>query len=555
MLHADQLTGKTLGHYDIHELIGEGGMAYVYKATDQNTKETVAIKVLFPEHTRQEETKLRFKREAQIQFELAHPNLVKVHGLLDEEGILGMAMEFVSGKDLKDYLKDKDGLPTLQEVQRIVLPVLKVIGFAHEKQIVHRDLKPANIVLQGDSGREMPKVMDFGIAKSFTDTGWKTKTGLILGTPNYMSPELVLGKKIDHRVDIYALGIMLYQMVTGELPFQGDDAISVIMAQCSREAPPLKTWLHEPDPRLESIIMKSISKDPAARFQSCDEFAQALASLPQSEIILEPAKNEEASASTMIFDGDELPSDPAMLTPQPVTPQPTAPPPATPQPHPAVAAPPLHPPVKKSGSNMMMIALIIVSIGLTGVLFYLIGQRSNNNPIQPTPEGGTTTRKVEPRKVEPRKVEPRKVEPRKVEPRKVEPRKVKPRKVVKRPPPRQRRCGPGSKSKCRRCVSRNFRKLLLSMNGFGGRSGYCQISDVSTVAKQCRRSCGCDYKMYCKAYLNQSFRSKKGKSKAGYIRLCRHFVSTSRVLRSVRRYYGKSASRATAKQCQRTWRK
>ena len=195
MLHADQLTGKTLGHYDIHELIGEGGMAYVYKATDQNTKETVAIKVLFPEHTRQEETKLRFKREAQIQFELAHPNLVKVHGLLDEEGILGMAMEFVSGKDLKDYLKDKDGLPTLQEVQRIVLPVLKVIGFAHEKQIVHRDLKPANIVLQGDSGREMPKVMDFGIAKSFTDTGWKTKTGLILGTPNYMSPELVLGKK------------------------------------------------------------------------------------------------------------------------------------------------------------------------------------------------------------------------------------------------------------------------------------------------------------------------------------------------------------------------
>ena len=270
MLTSDKLSGETVGKYLIGELFGEGGMAYVYKGIHADLGLPIAFKVLFPELARQQEVRDRFKREARLQFRLQHPNVVRAIDLIDQDGLLGMVMDWVQGQDMSDYLKAYGRPLPPNDIKRLFLPVLSAVGHAHDHHIIHRDLKPANILLEGSPGKEVPKVMDFGIAKSLNDDNSKTKTGLVMGTPYYLAPEQARGaKNIDHRADIYSLGVTLYQMLTAQLPFDGDSAIAIITAHCMEPIPALGNVLPGIDPQLDMLIQKALAKDPNRRFSSC----------------------------------------------------------------------------------------------------------------------------------------------------------------------------------------------------------------------------------------------------------------------------------------------
>ncbi len=277
MLTAENLEGKVVGRYKIEKLFGEGGMAFVYKGIHSDLGLPIAFKVLFSEFAKNPEVRERFKREARLQFKLQHPNLVRVIDLIEEDGLLGMVMDWIEGRDLAKFLDEHPHPMSLNDIRRIFLPVLSAVGHAHEKHIIHRDLKPANILLEGNPGEEIPKVMDFGIAKSLDDDASKTKTGLVVGTPYYLAPEQARGSKdIDHRADIYSLGVTLYQMLTGRLPYDGETAIQIITAHCMAPFPAISNFLPHIDPHLEQVVSKAMAKAPEDRFQSCQEFADAL---------------------------------------------------------------------------------------------------------------------------------------------------------------------------------------------------------------------------------------------------------------------------------------
>ncbi|MCB9637525.1 MAG: serine/threonine protein kinase [Myxococcales bacterium] len=275
------LKGHQIGKYKFLERIGRGGMAFVYRGEYVGFDVPIAIKVLFHKHSRSAEKRARFQREAQLQFRLRHNNLVRSFDLIDEQGILGIAMDWVEGQDLATYALKKNGRIELTELKNFFLPVLDVVHYAHKNGIVHRDLKPSNILLEGNPGREVPKVLDFGIAKLLNDTEWKTEEGVLLGTPAYLSPEQAEQKEVDHRADIYALGITFYQLATGQLPFSGDTVLEILMAHRDKEPLPMRFWDPEIPGSLDYVIKKALAKTPEERFPDCESFADALSAAYQ----------------------------------------------------------------------------------------------------------------------------------------------------------------------------------------------------------------------------------------------------------------------------------
>lgn len=278
MLTPEALEGQSLGKYRVQQKVGEGGMACVYRAVQVDFESPVAIKVLFPEHARKELVRKRFAREARLQFRLRHPNIVRVLEMIDEVGLVGMVMDWVDGIDLEQHLRRLGRPLTNQEILELFVPILDAVGYAHQHQIVHRDLKPSNIVLEQSGKRLVPKVMDFGIAKSVEDEQ-VTSTGVFLGTPAFLAPEQVQdARKVDHRVDIYALGVCLFRAAAGQLPFSQGDFMSVVAAHLMNKPPMLSEFYARVDPRLEPIVQKALEKNPALRFSSCEAFAEALQS-------------------------------------------------------------------------------------------------------------------------------------------------------------------------------------------------------------------------------------------------------------------------------------
>ncbi|KAF0203671.1 MAG: serine/threonine protein kinase bacterial, partial [bacterium] len=231
------LIGKTLNRtYQIEEKLGQGGMGAVFRARHLGIGDAVALKVISEEHTKDSVMLARFRREAQAVRRLAHPNAVTVHDFNStEEGLYFMVMEFVRGQTLEQYLSEQGGVVSPQRALEILRPVANALDVAHSLGIIHRDIKPANLMLCQDSaGREQIKVLDFGTARLTTnndpDAVLLTHQGQIFGTPFYMAPESVLGEPITHSVDIYSLGIVLYKMLTGTLPFQSDKSMQVMMS-------------------------------------------------------------------------------------------------------------------------------------------------------------------------------------------------------------------------------------------------------------------------------------------------------------------------------------
>ncbi len=275
------MIGTTLQHFRIVAKLGEGGMGEVYAAEDTKLQRRVALKLLPPEMADDPERLQRFQREARAIAALSHPNVVTSHSVEEADGVHFLTMELVEGKTLGELIP-RDGLP-LDELLRLAVPLVDAVAAAHEHGIVHRDLKPANVMLASD-GRL--KVLDFGLAKlrpevSTTGTTCLATASLtsphaIVGTAAYMSPEQAEGLPVDQRTDIFSLGVMLYEMASGQRPFAGDTVFSLISSILKDTPAPLSVVKRDVPPALERIVTKALAKDPAQRYQSARELGEDL---------------------------------------------------------------------------------------------------------------------------------------------------------------------------------------------------------------------------------------------------------------------------------------
>jgi serine/threonine-protein kinase len=278
ILDGDGVQKPMLGRYEVEKELGKGAMGIVYLGRDPKINRVVAIKTMALaqefEADELDEVKERFFREAETAGRLQNPNIVTIYDAGEEHDLAFIAMEFLEGHDLVPYTKSDNLLP-VSRVMGIIYKCALALDYAHKQNVVHRDIKPANVMYEPKSKKI--KITDFGIAR-ITDSS-KTKTGMVLGTPSYMSPEQLSGKKIDGRSDLFSLGVMLYQLVTARLPFRGD-SMATLMYKIANEEPPsvfeLRPELKTKRPCLAKIIEKALVKDLNARYQSGAEMARDL---------------------------------------------------------------------------------------------------------------------------------------------------------------------------------------------------------------------------------------------------------------------------------------
>ena len=276
---SDQLRERVVAavgdQYDIETEIGRGGMSIVYRALDRRLKRHVAIKVLPPEFAFDPAVRERFRREAQTAAQLNHPNIVPIHSVDEKEGIAYFAMTLCDGDSLGQRLARR-ARPPVDEVRRVICEVADALAYAHLRGVVHRDIKPDNILLDRETGRAL--VTDFGIARAAEAGSRLTVTGIAVGTPAYMSPEQAIGEhEIDGRSDIYSLGVVGYQMLTGVTPFVANNTPSMLMKHVSELPSPIARHRHDAPPDLSAAIERALAKRPDDRWQSAGELRDILA--------------------------------------------------------------------------------------------------------------------------------------------------------------------------------------------------------------------------------------------------------------------------------------
>jgi len=349
-----------VGRYQIVDELGRGSMGVVYKGFDPVIGRTIAIKTMLTEGLSAaefQEYKARFQREAQAAGVLSHPNIVTVYDFGEENGTLYLAMECLSGESLEKIVETRNILP-LEDIIPLYEQICSALDHAHLHKVVHRDIKPANIMILSDG---KVKVTDFGIAKMMA--AGMTQAGQILGTPNYMSPEQVKGRPVDGRCDIFSLGVILYELVTGEKPFGGQNITTVIYKIINENpiAPrELDAAIH---PGLSYVTSKALAKSPEDRYQSCRELAEDLRNY----------KNLGATpGATVVMKTPSLASEPAVERPAQ---HPLPPPTAEPRPLSVQVIPPAGQPQAGGGSIVAWALLVLLVLGGagTGAYFYFVG--------------------------------------------------------------------------------------------------------------------------------------------------------------------------------------
>jgi serine/threonine-protein kinase len=280
---ASTLSNQILdGRYEVLKKLGEGGMSYVYLAREISTGETVAIKVLSPRLASDKSSVERLRREAGLAMRLDHPNVCRILRLGEsEDGLIYLVMPFLKGELLSDR-EVRGGPMEIAPSVKLLQQMCAGLHHAHELQIVHRDLKPENVMLVKDDGAnaEHAVVMDFGLAKerrADPAIAKLTATGIILGTPEFMSPEQIRGKPLDARSDIYALGIVAFEMFTGKLPFQGRNAQEMMIARLRSQPPPIRQFRTDVPEVVERALIKALQTNPDDRYATALEFGDALA--------------------------------------------------------------------------------------------------------------------------------------------------------------------------------------------------------------------------------------------------------------------------------------
>ena len=259
--------------YELEELVGTGGMSSVFKARDRLLERPVALKILHEHYLSDADYVERFRREARAVAQLAHPNIVTVIDRGEEGGRQFIVFEYVDGENLKQLVNREGALPVRDAVQ-LAAQVARALGYAHHRGIVHRDVKPQNVILNED-GRA--KVTDFGIARSL-DVDGVTQTGTVLGTSDYIAPEQAQGQDVNAQTDVYSLGVVLYELVTGELPFRGEGFVAVAMQHVNEPPPNVLERRGDVPPRLALAIERAMAKRPEDRQESMDELVADLES-------------------------------------------------------------------------------------------------------------------------------------------------------------------------------------------------------------------------------------------------------------------------------------
>ena len=275
-----QLIGQDIGRYHIVEQLGEGGMAQVYKAYDHRLERYVAVKVILPSQEQSEMFLKRFEREAKSLAGLSHSNIVRVLDYGEQDGMPYLIMEYISGGTLKQRM---GRVYPYDEAAHTLFPIAQALDYAHQHGIYHRDVKPANILIN-DGGQ--PLLSDFGIAKVLEtgDQNTLTGTGVGIGTPEYMSPEQGLGQGVDGRSDVYSLGVIFYEMITGRKPFRADTPMAVVIKQINDPLPRPREYMPELPEAVEAVVFQALAKKPEERFQSMAAFAAALSRLAQKDL-------------------------------------------------------------------------------------------------------------------------------------------------------------------------------------------------------------------------------------------------------------------------------
>src|SRR6187397_1144977 len=253
------------GRYRIVRKLGSGGMADVYLAEDEELGRRVAIKILNDRHANDESFVERFRREAKNAAGLSHPNIVSIYDRGEAEGTYYIAMEFLDGRSLKELIVGRGPAPVKIAID-YARQILAAVGAAHRHGIVHRDIKPHNVLVGGE-GRL--KVTDFGIARSGASE--MTEAGSIIGTAQYLSPEQAKGAPVDQTSDLYSVGVVLYELLTGEVPFTGDTPVEIAMKHLSQTPEPPSSKRHDVPPDLDKIVLRALAKDPADRYGSAEE--------------------------------------------------------------------------------------------------------------------------------------------------------------------------------------------------------------------------------------------------------------------------------------------
>ncbi|MFB3739284.1 MAG: Stk1 family PASTA domain-containing Ser/Thr kinase, partial [Candidatus Velamenicoccus archaeovorus] len=260
------------GRYRVEEELGRGGMAKVFKGTDQVLGRPVAIKVLSPHFAEDLNFVARFRREAQAAARLNHPNLVGVYDTGSDDGVHYIVMEYVDAKTLADYLAGGGRIMPDRAIE-LAEAVCRALSVAHTHGVIHRDVKPANIMV---TPRGEVKVTDFGIARMTEGGDTVAQTAAVLGTASYLSPEQARGEPVDPRTDIYSLGVVLYEMVTGQPPFSGDTPVAVASKHVLEQPKPPSKLNADVPPALDAVIMKALAKNRANRYQTAEEMRQDL---------------------------------------------------------------------------------------------------------------------------------------------------------------------------------------------------------------------------------------------------------------------------------------
>jgi len=351
---------RLLGNrYRIEDLLGQGGMAQVYRGTDTVLGRTVAIKVLSPQYARDDAFVTRFRREAQAAAKLNHPGVVSVYDTGSDDSVHYIVMEYVAGRTLAEVLSSEGRLSPERSAE-VAAQVAGALSFAHAAGLVHRDIKPGNIMLT-PSGEV--KVMDFGIARALSSESL-TQTATVLGTASYLSPEQAQGSPVDARSDLYSLGVVLYEMLTGQPPFAGDSPVAVAYKHV-REDPVLPTDLvPEVGEDLQAVVMKAMAKNPANRYSSAEEMKQDLERVLHGEPVVAtpilPGEDTDELAGAAPAGTEVLPA--------------TAPPPST---------------GRGGGWRAALIALVVLALLVGG--FLLARTLAGSSPATTTPGIRTPT--------------------------------------------------------------------------------------------------------------------------------------------------------------------
>lgn len=289
----EDLTGKQFGLYQIVTPLGEGGMAAVYKAYQPSMERYVAVKVLARQLAESEEFVARFKGEAHMLAQLQHPHILPVFDYGQSEGYSYIVMPFLHSGTLADLMKTRR--LSLLDIRRIVSQIGDALGFAHARGMVHRDVKPGNVLLDE---RENCLLTDFGLARMIRDSSRITSAGTIMGTPAYLSPEQATDAELDGRSDLYSLGIILYEMVTGQVPYSARTPLAVVFKHVNEPLPSARALAPELSDALEQVLVKTLAKDPADRYQTAESFVRAL----QQAIPTDPNAKPTSRALDSVFD-------------------------------------------------------------------------------------------------------------------------------------------------------------------------------------------------------------------------------------------------------------